>query len=168
MGSGHNDSFLGEGWTIFSAIASPGDDEHVSPMRQAIQPGGRKQWIGEPGSPLGRRTIAGQQNRAVLIAFVDHVIQVLSRRRLHGLEAEVIDDQQIGSGIAGEAFVVRAIGAPGMEVAQHFVSVGEDDIEAAPTGFVGQRLGEMTLSATIDMPPSRKTLVAQSSADIFS
>jgi hypothetical protein len=104
----------------------------------------------------------------MLIALVDHVIQILSRRRLHRLETEVVDDQQIGSGIAGEAFVVRAIGTPGMEVAQHFVGIGEDDVEATPTGFMGQGLGEMTLSATIDMPPSRKTLVAQSSADIFS
>jgi hypothetical protein len=55
-----------------------------------------------------------------------------------------------------------------MEVAQHFVGIGEDDIEAAPTGFMGQRLGEMTLSATIDMPPSRKTPVVQLSADLFS
>jgi hypothetical protein len=53
-------------------------------------------------------------------------------------------------------------------VAQQFVSIGEDDIETATTRFMGQGLGEMTFSASIDMPPSHKTLVAQLSADIFS
>jgi len=146
MGSGHNDSFFGEGRTIFSAIAGPGDDEHVSAMRQPIQPGGREQWIGEPGRPFGRRTITGQQNRAVLIAFVDDVIEILRGRWLHRFEAEVINDQKIGPGIAGEAFVVGAIGTPSMEVAQHFVSVGEDDIETAPTSFVSKPVSEMTFS----------------------
>jgi hypothetical protein len=53
-------------------------------------------------------------------------------------------------------------------VAQQFVGIGEDDIETPATGFMGQGVGQMTFSATIDMPPSRKTLVAQPSADIFS
>ena len=35
----------------------------------------------KPGGPLGRRTIADQQDGPAFIAFVDHVIQVLSRRQ---------------------------------------------------------------------------------------
>src|SRR5439155_14137734 len=59
------------------------------------------------------------------------------------LEPEIIDDEQIGPEVAGEAPLVGAVRAAAVEVGEHAARAGEEHVEAAPTGFVAERLREM-------------------------
>src|SRR3990172_4543687 len=102
--------------------------------------------VRKPVRPLGWGAVAGEQDRASLVTFVDHIVHVLGGRMLDRLETEVVDDQQVGASVERETLLVSVVSATGMEMAQHLVGVGEGDVTAPATGFVGQRLSQMTFS----------------------
>ena len=96
---------------MLGAEALTGDLDEVRAMRQAIERGGREERLPEEVWPLGAVAIRGQENRAALIPFVDEVVEILGARRAQRLEAEVVEDEQIGAGVASEAGLARAVGA---------------------------------------------------------
>lgn len=59
-----------------STIASPSDDDHFGPAEPAVQAGRCQEWIQEQVGPFVGGPVAGEQDTAALVAFVDHIIQV--------------------------------------------------------------------------------------------
>jgi hypothetical protein len=84
----------------------------VRAVGEPVESGRGEERFAEQIRPLGAITIAGEQDRGLLIPLVDDVIQVLGTRRAQGLEAEVIEDEQIGARVAKQALVMRAVGPP--------------------------------------------------------
>ena len=96
---------------MLGAEALAGDLDEVRAVGQAIEGGGREQRLPEEVRPLRAVAIRGQENRAALIPFVDEVVEILGARRAQRLEAEDVEDEQIGAGVASEAGLARAVGA---------------------------------------------------------
>jgi len=63
-------------------------------MRQAVERGTRQQIVAKGGRPFFKRAVAGDDDRAMFIAFAENVVQVLGGRRRERLQAEIIQDQQ--------------------------------------------------------------------------
>ncbi len=66
----------------------------------------------------------------------------------HWLQSEVVNHEQVGPGVEREPLVVGVVGAASVEMTQQLVGVSEDDIKAAATSFVGQRLSQMAFPNT--------------------
>ncbi len=113
---------------------------------QAVQAGARQERVTEEVRPLLRRPIARQENASPLITLVDHVVQISRAGRRQGLEAEVVDDQQVRLDVGGEAFLEGAISPPGVQVGEHAVRRGVEGIKAELGRLVGQRLSQMGLA----------------------
>jgi len=79
----------------------------------------------------------------VLVPLIDHFVEVLGPGRGQRLQAEVIEDEQVGARVAEEAPLVGAVGPAAMQMAQHASGGHEHGVEAPPAGFVAQRLGQM-------------------------
>ena len=92
------------------------------------------------------RSIRGQKDRAALIALVDDIVEILGPGRAQRLEPEVVEDEEIGAGIASEAGLARPVGATAGEVGEHLVSGDEEDLVAAAAGLVGESLRKVALA----------------------
>lgn len=60
----------------------------------------------------------------------DQIVEVFGGRWLEGLEAEVIQHQQVWAQVGLKAAFVTAVRASAVELAQQFVGVGEEHVEA--------------------------------------
>jgi hypothetical protein len=134
------------------AVAPPRQDQRLRPMCQAIQSGGGEQGIPKQLRPLRRRSVARNHNAADLVAFVNHVIEVGGRRSGEGLEPEIIQDEEVGPDIGGQAALKGIVSPSPMQVRQHLVGGDKEHVEALPTGFVRKRLGKVTFDAAMGMP----------------
>lgn len=88
-----------------------------------------------------------------IVSLVDDVIQVAGCRRLQRLEAEIIQDQQVGAEIALQTSVIGAVGTSAIEMLEHLVDGSEEGIEALTTCFMDKRLGQMGFE-TASQPPN--------------
>src|SRR6266851_9708493 len=131
---------------VLGAEAGAGDLDEVGAVGEAIERGGGEEGLAEQLRPLGPIAIAGEEDRGFLIPLINDVVEVLRAGRAKAFETEVVEDEQIGAGVAETALVVGAVGpAPG-EVGQHLRGVDEHDVEAAAAGFVGEGLTEVALA----------------------
>ena len=82
----------------------------------------------------------------LFVPFVDDIVQVFRGWQVEGLEAKVIEDQQIEAEIGLQAPFAAAIGPSAVDVAQNAVGVHKEGRVTLATGFMGQRLGQMGLA----------------------
>ena len=120
------------------AEAAPGDGNDLGMVQESIQPGGSQQWIGKEVGPFGGGAVGGEQDTALLIAFGNDVVEVLRPGCGQGLEAEIINDEQVGSQISGQTSLESIVGPPAVEMVQHFVSIDEEHVEALDARSMGQ------------------------------
>jgi hypothetical protein len=131
---------------VLGPEAGARDLDEVGAVGEPVEGGRGQERLAEEVRPLGPIAVAGQQDRGLLIPLVDDVIEVLGPGRAQGFEAEVVEDQEIGTGVPEEALVVSAVGPAAGEVGEHLGGVDEQHVEAATTGLVGERLAEVTLA----------------------
>ena len=83
--------------TLLMLVAAFAGRERVLRLyREAIERGRREQRVvDERIGPLGVVAIAGHEDRAPLVAFVDDLIEVLALHAAQRRQSEVIEDQQI-------------------------------------------------------------------------
>ena len=152
LGEAKHHNNLGDNHLLFqffaslSAEAGAGNDDNCGAMRQTVKTGRSEQGIAEESRPFGRRPVAGQHDAALLIAFIDDVIEIFWARRGQRLEAKVIQDEQVWTQIALQAPFEGVVGATAIDLLQHLVGVDEEHVKALSTGFMGQGLGEMRLA----------------------
>ena len=144
-----------------SPVAAPLDDEDVSTMGQSVQACRSEQRLLEKVRPLCEVAVAGEEDAAALVALADDVVEVLGGGRAQGLEPEVVEDEEVGTEVALQTSFEGAIGPSPIEVGQHLVGVEKEDIEALAASLVGQGVGQVGLSASIDIPPLDSMLSAR-------
>lgn len=122
------------------------DNDHLRPMKKTIQAGARQERVPKKVGPLSRGAITGEQDAALLIALSDDVVEVLWRGWSQRFETKIVNDQQIGTQVGGQATVKGIIRAPAVEMLKHLVGINQQHIEALLTCFVSQRLAEMAFA----------------------
>src|SRR6266536_4683910 len=73
--------------------------------------------------------LSAPSNPAVCRLWFDEVVEVGRARGRQGLEAEVVQDQRVRPQVGRQALLVAAVGAAGVEVGEHLVGAGEQDVE---------------------------------------
>jgi len=111
--------------------------------------GGRAQQLVVEGVvPLRVIQIAGDDCRPPIVAIRDDVMEVFILSGAHGLEAEVVDDEQIRLGQRRQLALVGAHGSGRGELAQELGVGGEHGVVAATNGDVAQAQGKVALAGT--------------------
>src|SRR5713101_5317469 len=131
---------------VLGAEAGAGDLDEVGAVGEPIERGGGEEGIAEQLRPLGPIAIAGEQDRGFLISLIDDVVEVLGAGRAKAFETEVVEDEQVGAGVAEEALVVGAVGSATGKMGQHLRGVDERVVEVAAAGLGGEGVGEMALA----------------------
>jgi hypothetical protein len=126
--------------TLLGSEAVTANNDNLSPVTEPINAGRGEQGIAKEGRPFAGRTVGGQQNTALFITRVDDIVQIAGGRGLKGLEAKVIEDQQVWPQVGFEATLPRIIGAAAVQMLEQLVDVNEDHVKALPTGSLGQGL----------------------------
>ena len=87
-------------------------------MHDPVEGGRAQQLVVEGVVPFRGVQIAGDDRRSPLVAIRDDVMEVLVLSGSHGLEAEVVDDEQIRLGQRRQFALVSAHGSCRGELAQ--------------------------------------------------
>ena len=118
----------------------------VGTMRDSVEGGCAQQFVVEGVVSLREVEVAGDDRRFSLVALCDDVVEVLVLPGAHGLEAEVIDDEQIRLGQSRQFALVGAHGPCRGELPQELGVGGEHRVVAATYGDVPQGLGKVALA----------------------
>ena len=113
---------------------------------KAIERGAGQQVVGKGGGPFLEGAIAGDDERGPLVAFGDDLIEVLRGLRRKGLQAKVVENQEIHGQHLGQEALMRAVGACRMQVCQETVNGSGQDTAVAFEGFESQCVGQVTLA----------------------
>jgi hypothetical protein len=91
--------------TFVGPVAGSLDREQMGPMGEAIEPGrGHQGVVSEGLGPFLVGSVAGGQDRPFLVAFADQLVEQLRFWTSERAQAEVIEDQQVGSEIASQSW----------------------------------------------------------------
>ena len=115
-------------------------------VQQAVQDTIGDGGLADDGMPVFDRALAGDDGGSFLIAVLDDFKQIVALRIIEWSQKEVIEDEQLDLGQAGEHFEMGAVGF-GLE--QHFEQAWSAQIEHGMTlagGEVAQRTGKITLA----------------------
>lgn len=111
--------------------------------------GGRAQQLVVEGVvPLREVEVAGDDRWPPLVAIRNDVVEVFVLPGAHGLETEVVDDEQICLGQSRQFALVRAHCPCRGELAQELGVGGGHRVVAATYGDVPQGLGKVALAGT--------------------
>lgn len=130
------------------AVTFPGDHQQMSMMGQAIEGGTGQQIIAENFMPLFKRPIAGDDDRASLIAFGNDLIQVLDGDGGERLQTEVIQDEQITVEDAGHQARETTAGPGGIEIKQQTMNGAGKDPQIAFERFDADSIRQVALPHT--------------------
>jgi hypothetical protein len=108
------------------------DDEVVGAAGEAIEGALRADGIGEGGEPFIGPAVAGDDQRAGAVAFEEDLIGVAALLGLHGVEGEVVEDQEVDGEELAE-FGLVTLGEAGVleGLEQRVRAEGEDGVAAA-------------------------------------
>ena len=122
------------------------DDEVVGAAGEAIEGALRADGIGEGGEPFIGPAVAGDDQRAGAVAFEEDLIGVAALLGLHGVEGEVVDDEEVDGEELAELGLVTLGEAGVLEGLEQRVRAEGEDGVAAATGDVAQGVGEKALA----------------------
>ena len=112
-------------------------------MEEAIEDGAGGGHVAQEFAPVFERPVAGHDGGAVFVAAHDDFQQVFAGVFGQGLEAHVVDDDQVGLQVSAQGFVLLVEGFVFQEVAHQIEDGAVEDLEAWLDGFVAQGLGQM-------------------------
>ena len=112
-------------------------------MCESIERGGGEQWTLKQIGPFGERPVRRDDERAPFVPLIDHFVEIFGPGRRQRLEAEVVQDQHVRSRVGEQPALVGSIGSAAVEMAEHSRGGDKDDVEAAATGFVSERLRQV-------------------------
>ncbi len=133
-------------------------------MHDPVEGGCAQQLVVEGVVPLREVQIAGDDRRFPLVALCDDVVEVLVLSGAHGLEAEVVDDEQLRLGQSRQFALVRAHCPCRGELAQELGVGGEYRVVAATYGDVPQGLSKVALAGTTGADDEHRGLLLQVAA----
>ena len=125
------------------------DNQGVTVVGQTIEGSAGQQVIAEDLSPFFEGAVTGDDQRTGLITVGNEVIQILSGRGGQGLQAEIIQNQQVHGQEFGQETAVGATGPGGVQVGQQTLGAPGEDPQLSFQGFDSQGIGEVTFSSAI-------------------
>src|SRR3972149_144530 len=82
------------------------DDEVVAVGGESVDGALCTNGVGESGEPFVGPSIRSEDHRAGTVSFEEELVGVAAFLRVHGIEAEVIDDEKLGSQKLSELLLV--------------------------------------------------------------
>ena len=111
-------------------------------MHQTVEDRVAQGRIADQRMPFVHRHLAGDQRRAVAVAVVQQLKHVAPLRGGKRRQAPVVQDQQIGLGVAGHQFGEAAVAMSETQLLHQGGQAQVAHAVAVPAGLVGQRAGE--------------------------
>ena len=118
----------------------------VGVVAESIQQRVGLDGVTEQRHPFLQGAVAGQHQRAFLIAFVDDVIQVVGLLVAQGLEAKIVDNQKIVAAEVLDEPVAGEIGPGGLQSSEQAQSLDVAHVITAAYRLVSQGQGDVTLA----------------------
>jgi len=115
-------------------------------VTEPVDGGGAQDAVWKRIEPFGDVEVRGHERAFALVALGDDIVEVLVLGTLEGLEAEVVDDQQIDRRQSGKEPVIAVCGPGGMQLGKHPGGGREQDVVAGTDRAVAQGLGNVTLA----------------------
>ena len=132
----------------FGAETVARDHDLMRMMREPVERRRREQRTLKQIGPFGERSIRGDNERPTLVALIDHLVEIFGTGRWERFEPEVVEHEHVGPGVGEQTSLVGAIGPSPVQVAQQAGGRDEDDVEAAATGLMPERLGQVRFADT--------------------
>jgi len=115
---------------------------------EAVDGALREQGLVEGGEPLGGVAVAGDDRGCASRALDDELVDVTALVAGHGLEREVVDDEEVDRGQLRDHRLSRVVEAALLEAPQHRVGPREDDVVAVARRDVAEGVREKGLADT--------------------
>jgi hypothetical protein len=133
------------------AVARPVDVDADGMHGETVEDGGGKCSVAEVAAPLAERDVRGDGGRDLAVAAVDEVVEGVCRGRLVAAlldraEADVVDDEEVGSGPPLEATWVGAVSEASMEVVEEVDAAGVAHPDALLAGPEGDGFEDVALA----------------------
>src|SRR5579862_3571952 len=122
------------------------DDEVVGGIHEAIDGALGEQDVVEHPQPLGGVAVAGEDDGGASGPLDEELINVLALLAAHGLEGEVVDDEQVDGAEGGHLGVVRVVESTLSQKRQHLIGAQEVDVVAMTAGEVTESVGDEGLA----------------------
>ena len=123
-----------------------------------------EQLVVEGVVPLREAQIACDDRRFSLVALCNDVVEVLVLSGAHGLEAKVVDDEQIRLSQCGQFALVGSHGSGRGELPQELGVGGEHGVVAATYGDMAQCLGDVALAGAAGADDEHRDFLLQVAA----
>ncbi len=134
---------------MFGAHRRAVKGEEASALEDAIDDGQGQVIVMEHAAPGGDGLVGGEDHRAPpLVAVVDYVEEHVGGIRAIGEVADLVDHEETRMRIGCERFGEAALPEGGGEVIDEFRGGDEVGVESILDGAIGDRDGEMGLTAT--------------------
>src|SRR6516165_6992080 len=114
------------------------DDEVVGGVLESIDGALGEQHIIEHRQPLGSVAIAGDDHGRSTGALEEQLVDVFALLFAHGIEREVIDDEQVDRGERDDLDIARIVESALLERAQHLVSASKAYVIAVTASDVAE------------------------------
>lgn len=131
------------------AIGLAVDDQDIGVMDQAIDDGDHARGVGEDGAPLDEGAVSGQDDGLADVALVDEVEEQVSMTVTVGEIAQLVDHEEVGTGVMAQATAQGAVTLLRGEITQHVCGGGKQDTVASEKRLMGDILGDHGLANAI-------------------
>ncbi len=111
-------------------------------MHQPVEDRIAQRRIADQCMPFAHRHLAGDQRRAVAVAVIQQLKHVAPLRGCKRCQAPVVQDQQVGLGVAGHQFGEAAVAMGQAQLLHQARQAQVTHAVAVAAGLVGQRARE--------------------------
>jgi len=133
-------------------------------LGETIDEGAEAGGVAEEGAPLLVGEVGRDGDRAGLVPLADDAEEQVGGARVARHVAELIQDQQVGPGVAAEASLDRGDGVVAEQIGEGACEGGEADRVALGEGGEGEVLGERAL-ADAGLSAEQDVLAARDEAE---
>ncbi len=128
---------------VLEPVAATGDGDGLSVMEKAVEDGAGGGHIGQELAPVFNGTVTGHDGGAVFVAAHDDFQEVFAGVLGQGLEAHVIDDEQVWFEITAQYPILLVEGFVFEEVPHQVEDGTVEDLEVELDGFVADGLSQV-------------------------
>jgi hypothetical protein len=122
------------------------DDEFVSGAGEPVDGALGADRIGEGGEPFIGSAVGGDDHGAGAMPLDHDLVDVAAFGEIHGIEREVVDEEQVGGEEFAQFRVIGVVEAGVLEVLEHAVGPQGEDGVAMAAGHVPEGVGEEGLA----------------------
>jgi hypothetical protein len=122
------------------------DDEVIAVGGETVDGALSSNGVGESGEPFVGPAIGGEDHRAGAVSFEEELVGVAAFLGVHGIETEVIDDEELGSEKLSELLLEGVEQARLLEGLEHVIGPKSEHGVTATTGEMSECVSEEGLS----------------------